>query len=64
MTITHQELLDTSVAQLQTLASFLNDQLADRVYVAGVPEASACEAILRALCELIQAHRGGEERRA
>ena len=27
MMITHRELLETSIAQLQTLAAFLNDQL-------------------------------------
>lgn len=64
MTITHQELLDTSVAQLQVLASFLNDQLADSVYVSGAPEASGCEEILRAVCQLIQAYKGREERTA
>ena len=53
--ITPQELLDTSIAQLQTLAAFLHDQLADgsddRGY--GAPEAGACREILRSLRVLI-----------
>jgi hypothetical protein len=53
--ITPGELLDTSIAQLQTLVAFLGDQLGDRN---GRPEpatleARACEEILLSLSVLI-----------
>jgi hypothetical protein len=55
MMITPAELLDTSIAQLQTLAAFLGDQLGDRSArsAASTSEARACEEILRLLSTLI-----------
>jgi hypothetical protein len=55
MMITPQELLDTSIAQLQTLAAFLDDQLADGSEDGGcgAPEAGACRELLGSLRVLI-----------
>jgi hypothetical protein len=55
MTITSQELLDTSIAQLQTLAAFLRDQLSERGdgTEAVSLEARACEEIQRSLSVMI-----------
>jgi hypothetical protein len=55
MMITPAELLDTSIAQLQTLAAFLGDQLGDRTarWASSTSEARACEEILRSLSTLI-----------
>jgi hypothetical protein len=54
MTITPNELLDTSIAQLRTLAAFLREQLGDgaeRMPSAG--QVRACKELLRALSALI-----------
>jgi hypothetical protein len=55
MMITPAELLDTSIAQLETLAAFLGDQLGDRSARAAssTSETRACEEILRSLSMLI-----------
>ncbi len=55
MMITPAELLDTSIAQLQTLAAFLGDQLGDRSArpASSTSETRACEEILRSLSMLI-----------
>src|SRR5215470_8620936 len=57
MTITPGELLDTSIAQLQTLAAFLADQLNDQHPDDGAPLASAetrvCREVLTSLDVLI-----------
>jgi hypothetical protein len=49
--ITPEELLDTSIAQLQTLATFLGEQLGDRSDRAesATSEACACKEILLSL---------------
>jgi hypothetical protein len=55
MTITPTLLLDTSIAQLQTLASFLAEEMGeyrDRS-VAVTPEARACKEILLTISVLI-----------
>lgn len=54
MTITPVELLDTSIAQLQTLVAFLDDQL-DGTQSA-TAETYACKEIARSLCRLIQTY--------
>ena len=55
--ITPRELLETSIAQLKTLAAFLSDQLADAAD--GVAfETRACKEILRAVSGLIDSHQG------
>ena len=54
MGITALELLDTSIAQLQTLVAFLNEQL-DQTEVITV-ETCACEDIARSLGRLIRTH--------
>ena len=53
MMITHQELLETSIAQLQTLAAFLKDQLGGSGQTPHASEAKACREVLRRLSELI-----------
>ena len=57
MTITPRELLDTSIAQLRTLAAFLGDQLGesgdDSDESAGTLEVSACKEVLVSLGALI-----------
>jgi hypothetical protein len=54
MMITPGELLDTSIAQLQTLAAFLGDQLGDkRDRPESTSEARACKEILVSLSALI-----------
>jgi hypothetical protein len=55
MMITPAELLDTSIAQLQTLVAFLGDQLGDGSArsASSTSEARACEEILRSLSTLI-----------
>ena len=55
MTITPPELLDTSIAQLQTLVAFLDDQLSCTESAA--LETRACKEISQALCLLIRTHR-------
>jgi hypothetical protein len=52
--ITRRELLDTSIAQLQTLAAFLGEQLSESADGSAVLETRACKEILRALSALIQ----------
>jgi hypothetical protein len=53
-TVTSRELLDTSVAQLQTLAAFLGEQLGDgHSGGASAAEALACKEILRSLAALL-----------
>lgn len=54
MTITPPELLNTSIAQLQTLVAFLEDQLGWSDSAAR--ETRACKEIARSLCSLIRAH--------
>jgi hypothetical protein len=58
MTITHRELLDTSIAQLETLVAFLRDQLGE---TGGSPqvrsdalEVRACGEVLLSLSALIR----------
>jgi hypothetical protein len=57
MTITPRELLDTSIAQLRTLAAFLGDQLGesgdDSEVSAGTLEVCACKEVLVSLGALI-----------
>ena len=68
MTATPRELLDTSIAQLQTLTAFLGDQLtanARQSWSPATPEIRACEEILVSLGALIlkvQATRGMRSR--
>jgi hypothetical protein len=68
MTATPRELLDTSIAQLQTLTAFLGDQLTANARQSGspaAPEIRACEEILVSLGALIvkvQAARGVRSR--
>ena len=52
MVITPVELLDTSVAQLQTLLAFLDEQLDGTGFP--TPETCACQEIARSLCVLIR----------
>jgi hypothetical protein len=54
MVITSIELLDTSIAQLQTLVAFLNEQLDQTEFV--TVETCACKEIARSLCRLIRTH--------
>ena len=53
--MTPQEVLDTSVAQLETLAAFLHEQLGEGSDGPGrvTPETRACNEILRSLRALI-----------
>lgn len=63
MAITPLELFDTSIAQLQTLVAFLDEQL-DGTKIA-TPESFACKEIARSLGVLIrtcQAERRGHTR--
>ena len=57
MTITPRELLDTSIAQLQTLVVFLSDQLPEtdvsRPVEADALEVRACREVLLSLSALI-----------
>jgi hypothetical protein len=56
MIATPRELLDTSIAQLQTLTAFLGDQLCASAYLSessATPEIRACEEILVSLGALI-----------
>jgi hypothetical protein len=55
MMITPQELLDTSIAQLRTLAAFLDEQLDDGRDKGGygAAESGACREMLRSLRVLI-----------
>jgi hypothetical protein len=53
---TPRELLETSIAQLQTLRAFLGDQLGDKAIesnAATTPEVRACQEILVSLGALI-----------
>jgi hypothetical protein len=52
MLITPLELLDTSIAQLQTLVAFLDEQLDGTAFT--TPESYACKEIARSLCTLIR----------
>ena len=54
MTITPLELLDTSIAQLQTLVAFLDDELGGTE--SATLETRACKEIARSLCVLIRTH--------
>jgi hypothetical protein len=55
MTITPRVLLDTSIAQLQTLASFLAEEMGEyrQRAVVVTPEARACKEILLTISVLI-----------
>jgi len=62
MTITPNELLDTSISQLRTLAAFLREQLgngADRMPSAA--QVRACKELLGALSALIRQLQAGRE---
>ena len=54
MTITPQELLDTSIGQLQTLVAFLDDQM--NWTESAEFETRACKEIALSLCLLIRIH--------
>jgi hypothetical protein len=54
--ITRRELLETSIAQLQTLAAFLRDQLSETADGPAGLETRACKEILSAVSRLIEAH--------
>jgi len=56
--ITRRELLETSIAQLQTLADFLSDQLCASADRSAALETRACKEILCAVSTLIQTHQG------
>ena len=60
--ISPQELLDTSLAQLEILTAFLHDQLAtdDQETGLAAPETKACEEIMRSLDDLIAATRDSQ----
>ena len=55
MTVTPRLLLDTSIAQLQTLASFLAEEMGEyrQMSVIATPEARACKEILMTISVLI-----------
>jgi hypothetical protein len=55
MTITPRVLLDTSIAQLQTLAAFLAEEMGEfrQRAVVATPEAHACKEILLTISVLI-----------
>jgi len=55
MTVSPRVLLDTSIAQLQTLASFLAEEMGEyrERSVAAAPEARACKEILLTISVLI-----------
>jgi hypothetical protein len=54
--ITRRELLETSIAQLRTLANFLSDQLRETADRSTASETRACKEILHAVDTLIQTH--------
>ena len=54
--ITRRELLETSIAQLKTLAAFLSDQLADAADGSVALETRACKEILGVVGGLIESH--------
>jgi hypothetical protein len=58
MTITHRELLDTSIAQLETLVAFLRDQLGEtggsQQVRSDAMEAQACREVLLSLNALVR----------
>ena len=56
MTITPLELLDTSIAQLQTLVAFLDEQLDGAAFA--TPESFVCKEIARSLGTLIRTYQG------
>ena len=59
--ISPQELLDTSLAQLQALTAFLHDHIAAEGQRAGSPpETRACQEIMRSLEGLIAAARDSQ----
>jgi hypothetical protein len=60
--ITRRELLETSVAQLQTLAAFLSDQLSETAHGSAGLETRACKEILCAVSRLIQIHQSRRSR--
>ena len=56
MTISPRLLLETSIAQLQTLAAFLSEEMSEyrqRTIVASSPETRACKEILLTISVLI-----------
>jgi hypothetical protein len=56
--VSPQELLDTSLAQLQTLTAFLHDHLpTDNRMGSAAPATRACQEIVRSLEDLIAAAR-------
>ena len=57
--VSPQELLDTSLAQLQNLTAFLHDHLRTDDQEAGsaAPETRVCEELMRSLDDLIAATR-------
>ena len=63
LTITRRELLETSIAQLQTLTAFLSDQLSETARGSDGLETRACKEILCAVSRLIQIHqsRGADD---
>jgi len=54
--ITCLELLETSIAQLETLAAFLSEQLSETPDRSVASEDRACREILSAVSTLIQTH--------
>jgi hypothetical protein len=60
--ITRRELLETSIAQLQTLAAFLSDQLSETAHGSAGLETRACKEILCAVSRLIQIHQSRRSR--
>jgi hypothetical protein len=54
--ITRRELLEKSIAQLQTLANFLSDQLRETADRSAASETRACKEMLRAVSTLIQTY--------
>lgn len=53
---TRRELFETSIAQLQTLAAFIRDQLGESADRSAAFETCACEEILRAVNALLETH--------
>ena len=67
MTATPREVLDTSIAQLQTLTAFLGDQLSANAPQSGypaTPDIRACEEILVSLGALILKVQAARDRRS
>lgn len=67
MTATPRELLDTSIAQLQTLTAFLGDQLSANARQSespATPDIRACEEILVSLGALILKVQAARDRRS